>query len=389
MKKKVIHFTGLFAMLTFLVLIGGTLAYWRTEGASKSVLELGRLKGSLVTSGSKAEGIYPGDTVQESVDVKNMGGMDMLVRLKVKTDWEDHLAGLSTEAIQIDYNKEKWLAGQDGYFYYKGILKSGETTSEPLYDQFTIDKQISNEYQGKQGNISTSMECLQAAGNAVETWNLTYEDLGIKEPGKKEAQKSEVVFAKDKKFVFQAAGQDIFPSFRNLAPGEAVGQQVLLKNQSDEKVSMFLKPTLPDASSGKKELLEKLVREYAKITITDASGKNVYEGPIAGKDSDQKEISLGSFAAGSEQQFSVTVQLDSAMENEYQGLAAKINWSFIAQGEEGKKTTSALPKTGQEIRYAILGMGSVAVLLVVVLGIGTFRKRKRAISVGEMDSMAD
>lgn len=373
MKKKAMNVLILFVVLAFGVLVTGTLAYWRIEGQSAGTIETGTLKGMLVQESARVEDLYPGDTVKQSVNVKNTGSSDMLVRLKVDKGWKSERnipkskEGLLDEyekdaenVIHIQFNDGKWLAADDGYYYYLGILKSGETTEEALYDEFEIDKAASNDYQGKSGAISVQMECLQAAAGAVTTWGMTYDDMGLEEPEAKEASQSTVIFGENKQFTFQTEGQDIFPSFKNLVPGESISQIILVSNHSGDNVSLFLIPETDVASGDKNEYLDKLIHQYAKISITDSDGKSLYNGPIV--DSQSGEIHLGSIASQQDKKLNVTLQLDPSMENEYQKLAADINWKFVAQGEDGKKTTSTsvLPKTGQNLMWPLLILGLLA-----------------------------
>lgn len=387
MKKKAINVLILFAILAFGILVSGTLAYWRSTGQSQSSLETGKLKGLLLQESIKADELYPGDTVKQSVNVKNTGSLDMLVRLKVEKGWnnladksqnqDDTLGSFNPDTdgvIQIKFNDQKWLAGDDGYFYYLGILKPGESTAEALYDELTIDKSVSNEYQGKSGIVSVQMECLQAASNAVASWGMTYSDLGLVQPETKMAKASEVVFSKDKKFEFLSEEQDVFPSFKNLVPGESISQDLMIANQSGENVTVFLKPeTDSKKDTGKAEYIDKLIHQYAKIAITDSKGRSLYSGALSGSG----EISLGNVSSKGDIELSVTLQLDPMIENEYQELAAGINWKFVAQGADGKKTTStpALPKTGQEVMWPLLILGILAVIGALIL-IMAYTKRK-------------
>lgn len=389
MKKKAINVLILFAVLAFGVLVTGTLAYWRSTGQSEGSLETGKLKGLLVQESAKTEELYPGDTVKQSVNVKNTGTLDMLVRLKVEKGWNgpadqsqipadslDSLNPDTDEVIKIKFNDQKWMAGSDGYFYYLGILKPGESTAEALYDEFMIDESVSNEYQGKSGLVSVQMECLQAAADAVSSWGMTYGELGVAEPEAKTAKASEVVFSKDKKFEFLSEGQDVFPSFKNLVPGESISQNLTIANQSSENITIFLKPeTDSKKGAGKAEYIEKLLRQYAKIAITDSNGRSLYSGPVSA--SDTGEISLGNISSKEDLRLSVTLQLDPSIENEYQELAAGVNWKFAAQGEDGKKTTStsALPKTGLEVMWPLLILGILAVIGALIL-IMAYTKRK-------------
>ena len=82
-----------------------------------------------------------GDEIQKEVTVTNTGRTDCAVRLFIKpNDMEimNHIA--------IDFNMEDWHDGQDGYYYYKGILAPGQTT-EALFSEVSIQSAAVQQFQ--------------------------------------------------------------------------------------------------------------------------------------------------------------------------------------------------------------------------------------------------
>ena len=68
---------------------------------------------------------------------KNEGSVDCYVR--VFAEVEDPIV---SESLKIDFNDREWTEKQnDGYYYYRKVLRSGEVT-EPLFTQITAAKDI-------------------------------------------------------------------------------------------------------------------------------------------------------------------------------------------------------------------------------------------------------
>lgn len=385
--KKRIAAVGLAAYSVISLCAAGTLAYWRSEGISENRLTTGILDGTIVGEYIEPQGgLYPGDTVDRVVNVRNDGTLDMVVRVKVEKGWTDSSnPALDSEKILIDFDTTNWLDGGDGYYYYKGILTPGETTAKPLMDSFILDRSASNEYMDQEASIDISMECLQAASNAIENvWGISYEELGVDEPQGTETQNAVIEFTDKNTFAF-STGNDLFGSFKNLTPGETRYQTIDIKNSSMEEIGMFLSAQLP---SGIDELLQSFLREYAVFIVTDEDGNILYSGAADGS-SATGEISLGSFLAGESRTLNVALSIDPQAGNEYQNLEVQnIQWVFTAQGEDkeisgtpgGGNGASLVPITGDDsvIIFWIAASGVATAMIAILLWVfGKERKKHK------------
>lgn len=390
------------AALLSLLLLSGTLAYWVSAAPATHVINTGRLDGELVEQYNPPASVEPGVDVTKIVNVKNVGEVDMIVRVKVTTAWGDSRnadgqvipnPALSPNMIKITYNSTLWMDGGDGYFYYKGILKPGETTTQPLFESFTVDKNVGDQYKNKLADIVVSMECLQAAGGAVKTWGKTYTQLGVTEPVAPAGTKTSVTFESDKKFVFNPESTDLFASFKDLVPGETRVQTIDVTNKYSKKVEIMLRALAVDQNKATPEnlaLVQEMLEKYATVVITDDSGKVIYEGPVwgnypntsTGKDSMKDYISLGSFDVNASKTLTVKLTLDPSLDNRYQDLWGLIRWEFLAQGDEAKDTTTSLPQTGGS-NNVILWFIIFATALAAV-GIVVFTLRKMQTSENEL-----
>lgn len=385
--------------------VGTTLAAWKAVDNSDHVINTALVKGQIVEKYNGGEGLYPGNTVEKIVNVINTGTADSIVRVKVEKAWgetrdeDGNLAineELSTDNILIDYNTEYWTYDKnDGYFYYKGALKPGETTVQPLFKEYKIDKDTGVEYSGMTADILVKMECVQAAYDGVSIWNKTYTELGFTYT---ESEKPSMVTKVD--FVNSTEGfrftptdektnnvsvQDLFYNFKNLLPGETRSQTIEITNRFSEKTEIFLRAEdiTQSLSPEHAELVTKLLREYATIVVTDDSGKVIYSGPIWGNisgsgsnpDTMKNNISLGVFSAGQTKGLNVQLQIDPQMGNEYADLWGLIRWVWSANGID---TPVKPPQTGDNSNLWLYGglMAVSGVMLTAFVVLGHKKKKE-------------
>ncbi len=287
-------------------------------------IKTGTVAGRIITEQNTFGNIYPGDTVSHRVGIKNEGTLPILVRAKLDKAWKD--SNLSSDNILINYNNDKWLNGNDGYFYYKGILNPNRQTDQALCESFTLVSSTGNEYRNKVVEISANFECLQALGNAVnEVWGRNYSDFGITAPEKENplgtAKVSFVSFDTD-----FTVDSDLFDGFKNLVPGEAIIKAIEINNKSvglEKPVQIFL--------SAENLLQDPTVTELLQntsITLKSKAGEVLFEGVL----SDSKEnISLGIFDEGETKSFDVELKVDKNAGNLLQGITADIRWVFSAR----------------------------------------------------------
>ena len=359
----------LIAALLFLVsAVGTTFAAATIVGESVPAISTGTIKGQIVEVYETASGVYPGNTVGKTVNVKNTGDSDSIVRIKVEKVWGEvrdddgkliPKDGLSTDNILIDYNTEYWRYNEtDGYFYYLGVLKPGETTLEPLFEEFKIDEDTGNEYAGLQGDIIIKMECVQAGSDGASLWGTTLTDLGIEYVETEPVDTTTEVTLQDGGFVFNPETTDLFSDFKNLLPGETRNQTVKVENSTEDIYAIGVRAELIDQlgdDPATLELIDRLLKEYAQIVITDENGHKLYEGPVWGNlgvdpfefhgKTMEHNIGLGNFHPGDSKDLSVQLMLDPAIGNEYQELLGLIKWVWTATEIEVNNETVILQGT--------------------------------------------
>lgn len=380
--------------------VGTTLASWRISSGSTHVAQTAAVSGRIVEEYEPVTNVHPGSTVERLVNIENTGSVDSVIRVKVDKAWgaERNEAGMlipddtvSPDNILIDYNEDYWQYDEkDGYFYYRAALEPGEVTAEPLFEEYTIDPATGPEFMGMEAEILVKMECVQAAFGGPSVWGKTCEELGFtyEAPEKPEmVTKAEFVNPEDG-FAFSPtdAGnhtvsvQDLFYNFKDLLPGETVSQTITVGNRYSKAVEIHLRAEDIEQSLSPEqtEQVNRLLREYATITVADKDGKTLYSGPIwgnlTGEGSTMKaDIPLGEFAPEESKALTVTLQLAPEMGNEYQELFGLVRWVWSAAGID---TPVDPPQTGdasQVVLFAsLMAVSGVGLLFLLLTG----RKKK-------------
>lgn len=120
--------------------------------------------GKEVPFNNQDEVITEASVVSRIVRVENVCDNDMFVRIALNVDVEDennnHKSG--NEMVQYDINEKDWLY-QDGYYYYKHILKARETT-ENLFEELTFD--LEDDLVDSKLHLNIDVEAVQSKNNA-------------------------------------------------------------------------------------------------------------------------------------------------------------------------------------------------------------------------------
>ena len=240
---------------TFLFSAGMTYASWKVQDDTINKITVGSVRGQIMEEFEQDTVVYPDVDVNKIVQVKNTGTMDAIPRVKIEKVWGDSRdengnllidPELSADNIEINFNTDKWTYNpKDGYYYYNGVLAPGETT-ESLFDSFYINGDgYGHEYSNKFADIIVTMEIIQAAGDALSYWGMTYEDLGIiyKQTQQEETVTSVAFHDPKEGFTFDVNGGDLFADFKSLVPGESRSQTVEITNVWENSVGNSPPPT--------------------------------------------------------------------------------------------------------------------------------------------------
>lgn len=363
--KKFLKAVSILSAIAMCVSSMSALAAWNISGGTDNVLTMSSYKTEIVEDYEVPKHVDPSEEIRKVVNISNTGDVDVIVRAKVEkmfgTTAEDGTFTkddtLDPEMIEIDFDSEYWTARSDGYYYYKEILKAGETTKKPLFESYRLSEKAGNAYKGKTGHVIVMMDSVQAAGNAVSSWGVTYSELGITEPATPASEDTSVTYiGKEKGFDIETSKTDLFAGFKDLLPGCGRTQNIILKNTSDTEVEILLRAEAAEQGSMSSEqlaLVNELLDKYATIVIKN-DGQTIYEGPVSGNlngsgNSMKTDISLGKLAAGKDKTLTVELELDPEMDNKYMSLTGKVHWVFTATGEDPATTSTVTPQTGDTL----------------------------------------
>ncbi|MDO5040362.1 hypothetical protein [Clostridium sp.] len=110
---------------------------------------------------------WNGDKYEKIVKVKNESTANALIRISINPRWVDENENPwvgDINFIQLNFSdSNKWMNGNDGYYYYNEILPKGETTDEILNSvQLNIPQNLKERYKGKTVIIDVDSEAVQA-----------------------------------------------------------------------------------------------------------------------------------------------------------------------------------------------------------------------------------
>lgn len=175
MKKKLLMLSAVAICLA--IFAAGSLAYFTSQDTAHNVITTGGVEIRLnewanadrTEPFKDLEGMMPGVSVTKIAEVENTGTADAWVRVLVKKDVtvkEQTEVAPSDDLITLDLNDAFWTLGNDGYLYYKDILKPGETT-EPIFTKVGFAPEMGNEFQGATVTVDVLAQAVQTAHNGA------------------------------------------------------------------------------------------------------------------------------------------------------------------------------------------------------------------------------
>lgn len=151
--------------LLALAIVGCTWAYYSNSSSIDNQLSTKAYGSTITETFTPRDDWQPGQKVEKVFAVKNTGGSDLVVRVKMKESWawggtsfktlssdmdrakistvrqEDKADGLVANddtVVAKELDTTKWVF-YEGYWYYKTLLTAGDTTSA-LLNSITLDK---------------------------------------------------------------------------------------------------------------------------------------------------------------------------------------------------------------------------------------------------------
>lgn len=172
MKKPII--IGSVCAVTAAVAAGSTLAYFTAQDTAVNTISTGNLNIAIneyqdsqcgeIPYTDPTTPVMPGDCISKKVRIENTGSGSAYIRAKIDIAFDgDDQQELSTEPISLNIGDD-WTLADDGYYYYKNIVDSGEETSN-LFTTVYFDDDMGNDYQNKKLRINIDAEAIQSKNN--------------------------------------------------------------------------------------------------------------------------------------------------------------------------------------------------------------------------------
>ena len=181
MKKKWTIATVLVLVVALLAV--GTWAYFSAVGRADNVITMGSVKLALHDEDGAGQpfttvSAMPGSVVKKVVYVENVGSGAFYTRVKitpkmVAENGEIIPLDASERLLTLDLNDKDWIAGEGGYYYYRGSVDPQAATPK-LFNKVSFSKDMGNEYQNATVYIYVTAEAVQTANldkyGPIDVW---------------------------------------------------------------------------------------------------------------------------------------------------------------------------------------------------------------------------
>ena len=146
------------------------------------------------------------------------------------------------------------------------------------------------------------------------------------------ASDSSVTYDGDaKEFIFLPGSDesptDLFDNFKGVMPGDEITQIIVVKNDSDSAVEIFLKSY--GAAEGDEEFLSQLT-----LTVEAQGGSELFSAAASETEGLTDWVSLGIFESGAEVTLELTLSVPITLGNEFQNMAGTVIWEFMVEGDD-------------------------------------------------------
>ena len=165
-------------LLGFSILLGATAAFFSANANAGGTINLGDPVNVSITQGGATVSTLtfngkalPGTVYDQPIGISIPAQTsDCVVRSKLTISNSD-TASVNVEATTTD----SWTLGDDGYYYYKGVLKA--TNTADFVTKITVPKTLTNEDANKTFALSVVVESIQYVnGAASEVWTTAPQD---------------------------------------------------------------------------------------------------------------------------------------------------------------------------------------------------------------------
>lgn len=317
------------------------------------------------TAYSDHQMVMPGSRISKIPRIKN-DGVDCYVRTKIGFRGDIDLTREDLFGITQD-----WVLADDGYLYYKNILKTGDTVD--VFQGLTIPTDLSDDCQGDMFYVDINADAIQSK-NFTPKFNTSspWGSVEILKCEKGQYDVSSFKKSDDQSFKIEYRGSskqllknkdDFFMNFPYLMPGDRYDDEIVIDNNSAENIKLYFRNEAKDNS----ELLDKISLKIT--TVIDGKTATFFDGTLRAAKLSTNEL-LGTIPAGKKGTFKFEISVPGELNNAYTILDSYVKWIFSTEPIKGAASKDPNnPKMGDSMQiYLWLTMltGSTVGLMIVI-----------------------